>query len=431
LSGPEAITLAEKVFVPATAKKKLESQKNQSLHFGKIVLQEEEVDEVLLSLFRAPHSFTGEDTVELSCHGSPYILQRIIQGLLQAGARMAEPGEYTLKAFYNGKMDLSQAEAVADLIASESKLAHQMAMNQMKGGFSKELAIMREELINFAALIELELDFSEEDVEFADRTRLFLLIDQLKSKLHELITSFEMGNVIKNGIATAIIGAPNAGKSTLLNALLGEEKAIVSDIAGTTRDSIEDVITIEGIQFRFIDTAGLRETEDVIEKIGIERAYQKIKQAQLLLYLVDAQQQQEEEAQKTWNQLCAEYPDKNILALANKTETAKGFHEPFINISAKEGLGLNILKNKLIELSGLGKLSAHTTLVSNQRHVHALQQALAALIEVEEGLQNHVPGDLVAIDLRRALHFLGSITGAIEVDRDILGAIFSKFCIGK
>ena len=431
MSGPEAIGIAQKIFKPASKNKLLQDQSTQSLHFGKIIFDNEVIDEVLLSLFKAPHSLTGENTIEISCHGSPYILQRALEACMAHGARLAEPGEYTLKAFYNGKMDLSQAEAVADLIASESKMAHQMALTQMKGSFSKELGYMREELIHFAALLELELDFSEEDVEFADRSSMLDLIARIQKKISSLIESFRMGNVIKNGIATAIVGAPNAGKSTLLNALLGEEKAIVSDIAGTTRDSIEDVIHLGGIKFRFIDTAGLRDTEDVIEKIGIERAYQKLQQADLVLYIVDATRLSEENALHELNQLKAQYPDKIILALANKTDQVQGYSEAFLSISAKTGTGLEELKKRLIELAGIENFNAQSTLVSNQRHLSALKEAQTALNEVEQGFHMHIPSDLVAIDLRRALYHLGSITGAIEVDRDILGAIFSKFCIGK
>jgi tRNA modification GTPase len=437
MSGKDAFAIADKVFRPK-GKKKVSEADSHTILFGEIVSGDEIVDEVLVSVFRNPKSFTGEDSVEISCHGSTFIQKRILNLLSANGCRMAKPGEYSMRAFLNRKMDLSQAEAVADLIASSSEAAHKVAMHQMRGGFSSELKILREELVHFASLIELELDFAEEDVEFVDRTEMKNLIHRINSKIDQLIGSFELGNVIKEGIQVAIIGEPNAGKSTLLNALLNEERAIVSDIAGTTRDTVEDEMTIDGIRYRFIDTAGIRKTEDTIESLGIERTMQKAEQADVVLLLFDASTYDTERLKSEIRNLKIrkESIEKHLLLVANKSDkTEENVTEKFsdfdiVSISAKEKMGIDDLKNRLTEFVNLSPLKEDQTIVTNTRHIEALRNAKNSLLEVVTGFNNQVPGDLVAIDIRKGLFHLGEITGEITTD-DLLGNIFSKFCIGK
>jgi len=440
ISGKESFQIVKKIWKG----KDLDNAKTHTLHFGKIVdLNNEVVDEVLLSVFRAPHSFTMEDSIEISTHGSPYIVQRVLSLLLQAGARMAEPGEFTKRAYLNGRFDLVQAEAVADLIASQSSAAHRVAMQQMRGRFSSKIKQLREQLIHFASLLELELDFSEEDVEFADRTQLLSLLSQIKKVVHHLKESYKYGNVLKRGVPVAIVGKPNAGKSTLLNALLQEEKAIVSDIAGTTRDVIEDEITIEGITFRFIDTAGIRETSDTIEAIGVERARQKMKEASIILYLFDVNTANIEEVQDAIQEI--ENLNVSYILLGNKTDmlsehsklTAiqealkKESQAPFMFISAKNEKDVENLKSELLKRVQQWEASLQTDIiVTNARHYEFLEKAEQALSQAEYGLLSQLPSDLVAMDVRATLHFLGEITGEITTE-DLLGNIFSKFCIGK
>lgn len=436
LSGEDSFTVVDTVFKSPNGKKKLANQKGYTVHFGQIIKGDEVLDEVLATVFTAPHSFTGENSVEISCHGSPLIQNKMLQLLIESGARMADPGEFTMRAFMNGKMDLSQAEAVADLIAAENDAAHKVALQQMRGGFSKEIEGLREELINFASLIELELDFAEEDVEFADRSRLVSLLDTISVVLLRLIQSFALGNVIKNGIPVAIVGAPNAGKSTLLNALLNEERAIVSEIAGTTRDTIEDEIHLGGITFRFIDTAGLRETADQIERIGIRKAFEKIDQARVVLYLFDAAAPPED-LETHLHEIVARAGNKPVLVVATKIDRGiaaldlnlKGLR--LLEISAKTNTGIDELKHALLEVVGIAALSNNEVVVTNARHFEALQKALVAVDKTQEGIAHQLTTELLASEVREALRHLGNITGAIEVDRDILGTIFSKFCIGK
>ncbi len=426
ISGSEAINICKKVF-----SKNIADVKSHTIHFGTINNKVDVIDEVLLSIFRNPHSFTGEDVIEISCHGSVFIQQQILQLLTKNGARMANPGEFTLRAFTNGKMDLSQAEAVADLIASESKKAHQIAINQMRGGFSDDLKKLREQLINFASLIELELDFSEEDVEFANREQFNELLLLIKEKLKKLIDSFQLGNVIKNGIPVAILGAPNVGKSTLLNTLVNEDRAIVSEIAGTTRDTIEDVINIEGMQFRFIDTAGLRDTKDTIEKIGIKKALEKAEKAEVVIYLLDATtniEAQEKEIVKI------KKLQNKLIVVVNKTDLNPNIYETlkeknYLFISAKNKDGIEDLKKTIIKSIDTN-LSSDETVISNSRHQEELSNTLKEIIAVMEGLNNGISGDLLAINIKQALYHMGLITGEVTTD-DLLGNIFSKFCIGK
>ena len=426
VSGSETINICKKVF-----SKNIADVKSHTIHFGTINNKVGVIDEVLLSIFQNPHSFTGEDVIEISCHGSVFIQQQILQLLTENGARMANPGEFTLRAFINGKMDLSQAEAVADLIASENKKAHQIAINQMRGGFSDDLKKLREQLINFASLIELELDFSEEDVEFANREQFNELLLLIKEKLTKLIDSFQLGNVIKNGIPVAILGAPNVGKSTLLNALLNEDRAIVSEIAGTTRDTIEDVINIEGMQFRFIDTAGLRDTKDTIEKMGIRKALEKAEKAKVIIFLLDATadfKAQEKEIIKI------KKLQNKMLVVVNKTDLNPNICETlkkknYLFISAKNKDGIKDLTNTLISIID-PNLSSDETIISNSRHQEELSKTLVEIIAVIQGLNNDISGDLLAINIRQALYHLGLITGEVTTD-DLLGNIFSKFCIGK
>ncbi len=436
LSGKGSIALVDGVFNSTNKTKKLIDKASHTVHFGTIKKDGLLLDEVLVTLFKDAKSFTGEESVEISCHGSVLIQNKLLQLLIEKGARMADPGEFTMRAFMNGKMDLSQAEAVADLIAAENDAAHKVALQQMRGGFSKEIAQLREELINFASLIELELDFSEEDVEFANRDHLVQLLTKIDKVLTRLIQSFKVGNVIKNGIPVAIVGAPNAGKSTLLNALLNEERAIVSEIAGTTRDTVEDEIHLGGLSFRFIDTAGLRETTDTVENIGIKRAFEKIEQAHIVLYLYDAANP-ESDLETHVNMVMEKAGNKSVLVLANKTDRAKApvaFTNTNISpiaISAKEGLGLDALQDALLTLADTKALSNNQIIVTNSRHYESLNLALAAINQVQDGIEIGLTTDLLAEDVREALRHLGNITGAIEPDRDILGTIFGKFCIGK
>ncbi|MFM2284424.1 MAG: hypothetical protein RL222_1928 [Bacteroidota bacterium] len=431
LSGADAVAIVQRVFKG----KDLRQQQSHTLHFGYLMQDDKVLDEVVVSLFLAPSSYTKENVVEISCHGSPYIQQKIIELLIDQGARPAKPGEFTLRAFLNGRFDLSQAEAVADLIASDSQAAHQIAMQQMRGGISQKLKELRTALIEFAALIELELDFGEEDVEFADRSKLHTLLHQIVSELNTLIQSFQSGNAIKNGIQVAIVGKPNAGKSTLLNALLREERAIVSDIAGTTRDTIEETLTIDGLLFRFIDTAGLRETGDVIEKIGVEKSREKIRQADIVIFLYD---HCEETAEQLQSELSIIPPDKKCIIAANKTDICPERTVPatlngiaVVALSAKKHDGLETLKKELTGMVLDGNVSANNTIITNQRHYESLQQSLKAVQEVITKLHDQIPADLVAQDIRVALRHLGNITGEIDTDKDILATIFSKFCIGK
>ena len=433
LSGKDAWAVTAKHF-KSVGGKSLKQQKSHTIHLGHILRDGQELDQVLVSLFKGPRSYTGEDVVEINCHGSQYIQQEILQLFIDAGLRLASPGEFTLRAFLNGKMALDQAEAVADLIASDSEASHRVAMEHMRGGFSLDIKALREQLLNFASLIELELDFSGEDVEFADRTQLLQLLDALTARIKSLLDSFALGNAIKSGIPIAIVGAPNVGKSTLLNALLQEERAIVSNIPGTTRDTIEDELIIGGIRFRFIDTAGIRETEDSIERIGIEKTQASIEKAQLVLYMLEAQ----ELSQKRLSQIQKDYPQRPLVVLGNKAETLspesrtaleKALPEALL-ISAKEQEGLDSLKEALLSKMKLGEIQSEDNLLTNSRHYEALQKTLLAIGEVKAAVKNEVPGDLLAIDLRQALHHLGEITGSVTTD-DLLGNIFSNFCIGK
>ncbi len=447
VSGKDAIAICSPLFRSVSGKE-LDKQKSHTIHLGHIVDEERVLDEVLISIFKGTNSYTGEPTIEISCHGSIYIQQEIIQLLLRKGCRMADAGEFTLRAFLNGKLDLSQAEAVADLIASDSEASHQIAMQQMRGGFSNEIKKLRDELLNFASLIELELDFAEEDVEFADRTQFKDLINRITKVLKRLIDSFAVGNVIKNGIPVAIVGEPNVGKSTLLNALLNEERAIVSEIAGTTRDTIEDEINIGGIGFRFIDTAGIRETKDVVESIGIQKTFEKIEQAQVVIYLVDSSQLTAPSASDISpkgreviieiNQIRNKYPQKPLIIVANKIDKLQQDQIDHLTaeidnihlLSAKTGLGVEELQNKLLEFVNTGALRNNETIVTNTRHYDALLKALEEIQKVQYGLDTGLSGDLMAIDIRQALYHFGEITGEISSD-DLLGNIFANFCIGK
>lgn len=439
ISGPEALTIASSLFISSSGKD-LQVQKTHTVHLGHIKDDERIIDQVLVTLFKNPNSYTGEDVVEISCHGSNYIQQEIIQLCLRKGCRMAQAGEFTLRAFLNGKMDLSQAEAVADLIASDSAASHQLAIQQMRGGFSSEIKRLREELLNFASLIELELDFAEEDVEFANRDEFQKLISRITQVLKRLIDSFATGNVLKNGIPVAIVGEPNVGKSTLLNLLLNEERAIVSDIAGTTRDTIEDEITIGGIGFRFIDTAGIRDTDDLVEGLGIKKTFEKIEGAQVVVYLFDAEMFQDSGAKLKVEieTIKNKYPQKNLVIVANKIdklssveiENLQAAIENLQLLSAKTGQGVEELQNKLLNFVNTGALRNNETIVTNSRHYDALIRALEEIIKVQHGIDSNLSGDLLAIDIRQALYHLGSITGHVSED-EILGNIFANFCIGK
>jgi tRNA modification GTPase len=430
LSGPKAIIIINSVFKG----KNLEQQNTHTIHFGTIRDGEKIVDEVLVSLFIAPKSYTKENVVEISCHGSKYIIDSIIKLLINKGARLAKPGEYTLRAFLNGGLDLSQAEAVADLIASNSKSSHQLAMSQMRGGFSTELKGLREQLIHFASMIELELDFGEEDVEFANRDDLRRLILLLHSNISHLIRSFDLGNVIKNGVPVVIAGKPNVGKSTLLNALLNEERAIVSEIAGTTRDTIEDEINIQGINFRFIDTAGIRETQDIIEAKGVERTFEKIKTSAVVMYLFDPSETSPTELATIITDIkeVTQQNNSSLLIVSNKADIHPLKHatQEIIQISAKEKQGLDTLENALLTAVNLNALNTNEVIVSNIRHLEALQKTEEALNRVLYGIDNPITSDFLALDIKQALHYLGEIVGTVTTD-DLLDNIFSKFCIGK
>jgi len=444
VSGPEAIRIVAPLF-KAKSNKNIQDQASHTLHLGNLVDGKRVLDEVLISIFHGPRSYTGEHTIEISCHGSAYIQQEIILLLIKKGCRAAEAGEFTLRAFLNGKMDLSQAEAVADLISSENQASHQLAMQQMRGGFSDEIQKLRKELLDFASLIELELDFAEEDVEFANRDEFMRLVSEIQNVLKKLIDSFAVGNVIKNGIPVAIVGEPNVGKSTLLNALLNEERAIVSEIAGTTRDSIEDEISIGGVGFRFIDTAGIRETKDVIEGLGIKRTFEKIAQAQVVIFLLNAEmfQVQGLKFKVEIENIQNKFPQKPLLVVANKidnlneteiSELTESLSEVegsnLLTISARENIGVEDLKSKLLEFVNLGELRNNNAIVTNSRHYNALLSALTEINKVQEGLNNNLSGDLLAIDIRQALYHFGEITGEVTND-ELLGNIFSNFCIGK
>lgn len=440
LSGKDAITIAADVFQSVSGKD-ITKQKTHTIHLGHIVDNGKVYDQVLLSIFKGPNSYTGENVIEISCHGSTFIQQQIIQLLLRRGAKMAQAGEFTLRAFLNGKLDLSQAEAVADLIASDNEASHQIAMQQMRGGFSNEIAKLREELLNFASLIELELDFAEEDVEFADRTQFHELLERIEFVLKRLIDSFAVGNVIKNGIPVAIVGEPNVGKSTLLNALLNEERAIVSDIAGTTRDTIEDELVINGIGFRFIDTAGIRETQDHVESIGIQKTFEKIEQAQVVMFLVDSTELTMESLERLKvevEKIKNKYPQKALLTIFNKKDkleerllqNLESQIENSIFISAKQKVGIEELKNELMSFVNTGALRNNETIVTNTRHYDSLLKALEEIQKVKWGLNSGLSSDLMAIDIRSALYFFGEITGEVTND-ELLGNIFANFCIGK
>lgn len=440
LSGTKSFDICNKVFIPATKGKIISQQKPNTVHFGTIVDKSNPIDEVLVSIFKAPHSYTGEDAIEISCHGSTYIQQNILQILINAGARMATPGEFTMRAFLSGKLDLSQAEAVADLIASQSEASRKVAMNQMRGGFSNEIKDLRKQLVDFVSLIELELDFSEEDVEFADRKKLKALIEEISLHITKLENSFKLGNVIKTGIPVSIIGKPNVGKSTLLNALLNEDKAIVSEIEGTTRDSIEDTITINGILFRFIDTAGLRQTSNTVESLGIERTYQKVEKAEIVVYMQDAASSTELQEEPELKQLFNKFPDKKWLIVLNKSDKLKVSESytsknqinglKVISISAKYGKNIDKLTEALIGFINLSAVDNNEAIVTNIRHYEALKNSGEALKRVDQGLREQIPTDFVAQDIREALHYLGEITGEISTT-EVLGNIFEKFCIGK
>ena len=413
--------------------KNLLDKASHTTHFGLFKNElGETIDEVLATVFDTGKSFTGEESVEISCHGSPYIQQQIIQTLTQKNCRLAEPGEFTKRAFMNGKLDLSQAEAVADLIASQSKQAHQIALRQLRGNFSHELKDLREKLIHFASLIELELDFAEEDVEFADRTQLKELVAEVLRIVNRLAQSFALGNALKNGVPVAIVGAPNTGKSTLLNQLLGEDRAIVSNIAGTTRDVIEETLNIDGILFRLIDTAGIRETTETIEALGIERSQQKIEQASIVLCMADANNSENLSEVQSWQKMLQEkYPEKSILLIVNKVDLNEIQLPESIAISAKNGTGIETLKSKLVELIVGSFDLQNETIVANARHHEALLKTAKALEKAQYDLDHGTTGDFIAMDIREAMRQLGNITGEIQIDKDILGNIFERFCIGK
>ena len=440
LSGPKAISIADQLFKPKKGEKSsLSFCKSHTLHFGTIQENGKLFDEVLLSLMKGPNSYTGEDTVEISCHGSQFIQQKILQLCQTAGARMAGPGEFTLRAFLNGKMDLSQAEAVADLIASDSGASHQLALKQMRGGFSEEIRLLRQKLIHFASLIELELDFAEEDVQFASRDDLKIVIEQLLNVIKDLVKSFELGNVIRKGIPIVIAGKPNAGKSTLLNALLNEDRAIVSEIPGTTRDTIEEEITLEGIKFRFIDTAGLRDTNNVIEQIGVSKAFEKMNESPLILYLFDVLISNGKELKQELKKLKENLNEGvQIIPVGNKMDIVSIYNienefkyiDNLFLISAKEKTNIDKLRSFLLTLYGKGKIEANTSIVTSARHAEALNKTSEDLTRVYEGLTKNVSNDFIAADLRQAMIHLGEITGEISTE-DLLENIFSKFCIGK
>ncbi len=439
LSGPKSISILNRIFQQKQKTGKKTSFKSHKLYFGEIKNDFTIIDEVLISYFKKPHSYTGEDVIEISCHGSEYIQQKILELLLEKGARLAHPGEFTLRAFLNKKMDLSQAEGVADLIAAQSKAAHTMAINQMRGGFSLKIKKLREKLLNLASLMELELDFSEEDVEFADRDKFKDIVEQIEKELTILKKSFKLGNVLKKGIPVAIIGKPNVGKSTLLNALLNEEKAIVSEIPGTTRDAIEDTIVIEGFSFRFIDTAGLHHSNDTIENMGIERTYNKIEQASIVLYVCDISNITAQSMKEILTEFRSfiQNRDKHFIFVANKIDKLEEIPSHLkdmleldtIFISAKRHENIHLLAETIVKFMKNKKISSNI-IINNTRHYEAVNKALDAIVQVKKSFYNNIPTDLIAIDIRQVLYFLGSITGEVTTD-EILGNIFSKFCIGK
>lgn len=432
LSGEKSFTIINELF----PSKNLEKQASHTLHVGYLRRGQEILDEVVVSLYKSPKSYTGEDVIEISCHGSPFILQQIIDACIQKGARLAKPGEFTQRAFLKGKLDLTQAEAVADLIASNTQASQQTALHNIRGGFSNALKILRDQLISFSALIELELDFSQEDVEFADRTKFYELISSAQKMTQNLLQSFRLGNVIKNGVHVAIIGKPNAGKSTLLNALLNENRAIVSEIAGTTRDTIEEIININGILFRLIDTAGIREhTADIIESIGVERSMEKMRSAELVLYLFDVNTESKADVEAAL--LKVRENNDNFLAVGNKTDVIgeenavqKFSGDDIVFLSAKENIHIERLKERMADKIIQGSIQTENTIVTNARHYASLQEVEKSLNDIKKGLDDKIPGDLIALDIRSCLYFLGEITGEITND-DQLDYIFSKFCIGK
>ncbi len=439
LSGSKSLSYCMSHFKPSKKGLSAKNIESSKLYLGNFMADDQIIDEVLISYFKSPASYTTEDIIEISCHGSEFIQQKIIEILIIAGARAADPGEFTLRAFLNGRIDLSQAEAVADLIASQSDSSHRIALNQMRGGISDKISILRQKLLDFTSLIELELDFSEEDVEFANREQFFSLITELQEELSLLINSFSMGNVIKQGIPVAIIGKPNVGKSTLLNVILNEEKAIVSHIPGTTRDAIEDTIILSGYRFRFIDTAGLRQSDDVIEKIGIERTYDKIDQATIILYVCDISNLSKEKIENVLEEFRNYIQDesKHFILVANKIDKLSQppshlkeiLELDTVFVSAKRKENINLLTDILVRTVKKFNIT-NDVIVSNSRHYQALVNANNAMRQVEEGFNNNVPTDLIAIDIRQALHELGTITGEITTD-EVLGNIFGKFCIGK
>lgn len=440
VSGPEAIEITSCIFTPAATNRELGDSKPYTLTFGRIYDGSEVIDEVLVSLFRAPHSYTGENSTEITCHGSAYILQKVLQLLIKNGCRMAAPGEYTQRAFLNGKMDLSQAEAVADLIASSSAATHRLAMSQMRGGFSKELATLRDQLLHFTSLIELELDFSDhEELEFADRSELCQLANNIEKVIARLVNSFNIGNAIKNGVPVAIIGETNAGKSTLLNVLLNEDKAIVSDIHGTTRDIIEDTVNIGGITFRFIDTAGIRETSDTIESLGIERTFQKLDQAEIVLWMIDATNAQAQITQLA-GQLLPRCERKQLILVYNKADLVDNIQNSIpdnfpdnvqsITLSAKKREHIEELQRMLITSAHLPTITQNDVIVTNVRHYEALNNALEAIHRVQEGLTNNISGDFISQDIRECIFHLSDIAGEVTNDM-VLQNIFQHFCIGK
>lgn len=431
LSGNKAINIINQLF----SSKDLSTQQSHTIHVGFLKDGDQMLDEAVVSLFKNPKSYTGEDVVEISCHGSPYIQEQVMSACIARGARLAKPGEFTQRAFLQGKLDLTQAEAVADLIASNTEASRNTALHNIRGGFSTVLQELREQLIQFSALIELELDFSEEDVEFADRTKFYKLIHEAQNITGDLLQSFKLGNVIKNGVKVAIVGKPNAGKSTLLNTLLNENRAIVSEIAGTTRDTIEEIINIDGILFRLIDTAGIRESTDVIEIIGVERSLEKIKSADVVLYLFDVQEETHARLQAALS--LVKEQNSNYLLLGNKvdqigeTSAAQKFTgEDVLFISAKEHQHINVLKQRLVDKVTEGQVNTESTIVTNARHYEALKEVSKSLVDIHNGLDQKISGDLLSLDIRRCLHYLGEITGEIT-NEDRLDYIFSKFCIGK
>lgn len=442
LSGSEALNIADKVFQSTNKSKKLINQSPNTIHFGQIISQNEVIDEVITAIFRAPHSFTGEDIVEISCHGSIYIQQKILEILVENGARLAMPGEFTQRAFLNGKMDLSQAEAVADVIASSNAAAHKLAINQMRGGFSKEINELRDQLLHFTAMIELELDFAEEEVEFANRAELQKLTRKIELLLRKLKNSFQLGNAIKNGIPVAIVGETNVGKSTLLNVLLNEDKAIVSDIHGTTRDVIEDVVNIHGTAFRFFDTAGLRETSDHIENLGIERSYSKLGMASMVLLVVDVQNPYPVVKQRIDKIRKRISPQQKLIIVANKMDSrleatiqqlsdlTKNENENLVFISAKRKHNIDELIDIMVHSINLEAVNQEDVIVTNARHFEILKNAHDAILCVENGLLSGISNDFLAQDIRECLHYLGEITGGITT-HEVLGHIFKNFCIGK